>query len=50
MAWNNFSNPYMASMPGQFNASPYMQAMNTQAPSQCPNLGLKCLLLSKAMV
>lgn len=36
MAWNNFSNPYMASMPGQFNASPYMQAMNTQAPSQMP--------------
>lgn len=39
MAWNNFSNPYMASMPGQFNASPYMQAMNTQAPSQMPQFG-----------
>lgn len=34
MAWNNFGNPYMPTMPGQFNASPYMQNMNTQIPSQ----------------
>lgn len=34
MAWNNFSNPYMPTMPGQFNTSPYMPNMNQQIPSQ----------------
>lgn len=33
MAWNNFSNPYMPGVPGQFNPSQYMQMMNQQ-PSQ----------------
>lgn len=32
MAWNNFANPYMAGMPGQFNPSQYMQMMNQQVP------------------
>lgn len=34
MAWNNFSNPYMPTMPGQFNTSPYIPNMNTQIPTQ----------------
>lgn len=33
MAWNNFGNPYMPGVAGQFNPSQYMQMMNQQ-PSQ----------------
>lgn len=36
MAWNNFGNPYMPTVPGQFNPAAYMQTMNAQAPSQMP--------------
>lgn len=32
MAWNNFANPYMPGMTGQFNPSQYMQMMNQQFP------------------
>ena len=39
MAWNNFMNPYMPTMPGQFNPSNYMQNMNTQAPSTMAPFG-----------
>lgn len=34
MAMNNFSYPYMTTIPGQFNTSPYMQNMNPQIHSQ----------------
>ena len=34
MAMNNFSYPYMPTIPGQFNTSPYMQNMNPQIHSQ----------------
>lgn len=36
MAWNNFMNPYMPSVSGQFNPANYMQTMNAQAPTQMP--------------
>lgn len=39
MAWNNFGNPYMAGMQGQFNPNTYMQGMNVQAPVQMPQFG-----------
>ena len=39
MAWNNFMNPYMPTMPGQFNPSNYMQNMNTQTPSAMAPFG-----------
>lgn len=38
MAWNNFGNPYMPSMPGQFAPSHYMQNMNPQITSQMAQL------------
>lgn len=39
MAWNNFMNPYMPTMPGQFNPSNYMQNMNNQTPSAMAPFG-----------
>lgn len=39
MSWNNFSNPYMPAMPGQFSPSPYMQGINANISSQMPQFG-----------
>lgn len=39
MAWNNFGNPYMPTMPGQFSPAPYMQGINSQTQSQMPQFG-----------
>lgn len=36
MAWNNFVNPYMPTMPGQFSTAPYMQGINAQTQAQMP--------------
>lgn len=36
MAWNNFGNPYMPTMPGQFSPAPYMQGINAQTQAQMP--------------
>lgn len=36
MAMNNFSYPYMPTIPGQFNPSAYMQNIGIQQPTQMP--------------
>lgn len=36
MAMNNFSYPYMTTIPGQFNPSAYMQNIGIQQPTQIP--------------
>lgn len=36
MAMNNFSYPYMPTIPGQFNPSAYMQNIGIQQPTQIP--------------
>lgn len=32
MAWNNFANPYMPAIPGQYNPSAYVQPISQQSP------------------
>lgn len=38
MAWNNFGNPYMPTIPGQYNPAGYMQGINQQS-TQMPQFG-----------